>query len=114
MTKNLKRSIREKYKRRESNLHHAIEQYMLFADDRLNESIAGKARDKEQILKIIEKCKELLAELPEPNEFKIDPDIDIEELLGDNNTEEIIEAGKKWFASLTPEELEEIKNYKGE
>lgn len=111
MTKDLKRSIRDKYKRREAHLYHAIEQYLMHAEDRIDESVAGKARDRERIEKISQKCRELMEELPEPKEYQIDPNMDIEDLLGENNIDEILEAGRKWFENLSAEELEEIMNY---
>jgi len=112
MVKDIKRSIRDKYKRREAHLYYAIEQYLMHADDRLNEELAGKARDKDKIDAISEKCRELFAEIPAPKEFQIDPNMDIEDLLGENNIEDILKAGKEWFNNLSPEELKKIENYR--
>ncbi len=111
MVKDLKRSIRDKYKRREAYLYYAIEQYLIHAEDRLNEQIAGKARDKEKIEQISQSCCNLLSEIPVPKEYQIDQNIDIEEFLGKNNTEEILKAGKEWLDNLSPDELVEIRSF---
>lgn len=111
MLKDLKRSIRNKYKRREALLYYAIKSYLNHAEERLNESLAGKARDRKRIEKISQKCREMMEELPEPKDYQIDPNIDIEVLLGENNTDEILKAGKEWFESLSAEEVEEIRNF---
>lgn len=111
MVDNLKRSIRDKYKRRENQLRHAIEQYLIFAEKRLSASEAGKARNTSEIENICARCNELLAALPEVKGYKLDPSIDIEKLLGENDIDEILKAGDEWFNSLTPEEVKEILEY---
>lgn len=114
MVKDLKRSIRDKYKRRERDLYFILEQYLMHAEDRLNESIAGKIRDRDRIEKVVAKCRDLLEELPVPKKYQIDPNISIEDLLGENNTEQILKEMKEWSDNLTDEEWEEIRNYRDE
>ena len=111
MVKDLKRSIRDKYKRRERDLYYVLEQYLIHAKDRLDESRAGKARDRETVEELVQKCEELLQEVPVPKEYEIDPNMSIEEFLGENNTEQILKEMKEWSDSLTEEEWEEIKSY---
>ncbi|MBT2771975.1 hypothetical protein J7J47_06955 [Halomonas sp. ISL-60] len=111
MVKDLKRSIRDKYKRRERDLYYVLEQYLIHADDRLDESRAGKIRDRERVEELVSKCRELLQEVPVPKEFEIDPNMTIEEFLGENDTEQILKEMKEWSDSLTEEEWEELRNH---
>lgn len=111
MVKNLKRSIREKYKRREANLYHTIEDYLLHAEERLNEKLAGKIRNREKVEQITEKCREILMILPIPKEYQDIPDMNIEELLANNCIDEILKEGEQWRNNLSPEELKEIRNF---
>ena len=67
--KNLKRSIRDKYKRRLKNLAHAVEALNDAAKNRLSDG--GKIRDKDDVLKILEALDSLKDLLPE-NDVELD------------------------------------------
>lgn len=112
MVKNLKRSIRDKYKRRERNLYHALEQFLLYAEDRLDESIAGKIKNREKTEQLVFLCAKLLEEIPEPKENMIDPNLDIVDMLdiAEKNTRRISKEAQEWEYSLSDEELELILN----
>ena len=114
MVKDLKRSIRDKYKRRERNLYHMLEQYLIYAGDRLDGNRAGKIRDRERVEKLISKCKELLQEIPVPKEYEIDTNMDIEDLLGENDTDQILKEMKERSDNLTEKEWEKIRSYDDE
>ncbi|WP_217542885.1 hypothetical protein [Vibrio metschnikovii] len=109
MAKDEKRSIRDKYNRRLKHLYYALEQYLLFAEERLDESKAGKIRNKEETEDIVEKVKELLVLVPEP---KL-PVLDFDALFGStfDETEEILKQGKEWTDSLSEYEVEEIHQF---
>ncbi|EMG0013670.1 hypothetical protein V4X81_003688, partial [Acinetobacter baumannii] len=66
--KDIKRSIRDKYKRRETGLRIVLEDFIIHANDRIDESRAGVARNSNDIKLYIQKCQELLDVLPEIKE----------------------------------------------
>lgn len=68
MVKDIKRSIRDKYKRREKGLRIVLEDFIIHANDRIDESRAGVAKNSNDIKLYIEKCQELLKVLPEITE----------------------------------------------
>jgi hypothetical protein len=61
--KNLKRALREKYKRRLSNLTRAVKELQGAAKDRLADG--GKIRDKVEVLKILDALDSLKTLLPD-------------------------------------------------
>ncbi|MDP2101139.1 hypothetical protein [Tabrizicola sp.] len=63
--KNLKRSLRDKYKRRLKNLAHAVEELQSAADALMSDG--GKIRDKDEVLKILQALDSLKNLLPEAN-----------------------------------------------
>lgn len=67
--KDIKGSIRQKYKRRLVWLYHAIEQYEIVANDRIEKG--GNIRDRDEIEVILELIKPLKERLP-----KTDTEID--------------------------------------
>lgn len=112
MAKNEKKSIYQRYKRREKGLYHVIQDYIIHAEMRLNPKVAGKARNSDQIEKIVQKCRELLVVLPEPNEEVQDYNFDFIAIL-DNLTDadEILKKGEEWRESLSEEEWKEIQDF---
>lgn len=63
--KNIKRSLRDKYKRRLNSLAHAVEELQSAANARLSDG--GKIRDKDEVLKILQALDSLKNLLPEAN-----------------------------------------------
>lgn len=57
--KDKKRSIRDKYKRRLKNLAFMLDEYIMHAEERLNEKKAGKIRNKKETQELLQKCTEL-------------------------------------------------------
>lgn len=108
MAKDVKRSIRNKYNIRLRNLHHILEQYLIHAEDRLNKSLAGNVRNREETEAIVEKSKELLELLPKPKEVEIDFDAIFN---SESNIDEILKQGQEFIDNLTEEEWEEIRTY---
>ena len=63
--KNLKRSLRNKYKRRLNNLAHAVEELQSATKALLSDG--GKIRDKDEVLKILQALDSLKNLLPQAN-----------------------------------------------
>lgn len=62
--KDKKRSIRDKYKRRLKNLAFMLDEYIMHAEERLNEKKAGKIRNKKETQELLQKCTELRKIIP--------------------------------------------------
>ncbi|MHA3098403.1 hypothetical protein [Acinetobacter brisouii] len=108
MTRNLKRSIREKYQRREKWLYETLQDYLIHANERLDVNIAGTARDKDNIEEIVKKCKELLNLLPKPKDDF--PDIDLEAILQSApDVDAILTEGKDWREKFSEDDLKGLK-----
>lgn len=106
--KDLKRSIRDKYKRGLSNLRRALDTYIHTANERLGATRAGKIHKRKETEQLLQMCNDLLSKIPEEKLLEIDFD----RLFSDseNDTEKIIEEMSEWFNSLSKDELEELKS----
>lgn len=111
---NQKDSIRERYKLRQIWLYNILEDYLLHASMRLDENIAGKARDRETIEKIVKAANSLIEVIPIPveNNDALDIDFDIEALIANvRSVDDILKEGEEWEKSLTDDERKLIANY---
>jgi hypothetical protein len=62
--KDQKTSIRNKYKRRLRNLATTLDDFIIQAESRLDEQLAGKIHKREEVVKLLESCKALRATIP--------------------------------------------------
>lgn len=69
-SKDPKKSIRLKYNRRKEYLRHCLQQFLIFAEERLDESKYGKIYKKNDVTLLYEGAKELLAKFPPEKEIK--------------------------------------------
>jgi len=70
-SKKRKLSIHHKYNRRLVRLSFSLEEFLKLADMKLDMSLFGKVHDREQIMQIVDKCRELTA-LLQDSKNKID------------------------------------------
>lgn len=97
--KDPKTSIRLKYNRRREYLRHSLEQFLMFAEERLDEEKYGKIYKKSEVENLLKGANELLEKFPSKKEYEF--------TQGDfANFEWMLEeAGKE-----TEEIMENIKN----
>ncbi len=68
--KDPKTSIRLKYNRRRESLRHSLEQFLLFAKERLDEEKYGKIYKKEEVINLLKGAEELLGKLLAKKEYE--------------------------------------------
>lgn len=68
--KDPKKSIRLKYNRRREYLRHSLEQFIIFAEERVDEEKYGKIYKKDEVDNLIKGAKELLEKFPDKKEYK--------------------------------------------
>ena len=73
--KNLKVSIHNKYKRRLKSLSRLLDDFIFHADQKLDRAITGNIHHREDIKKIVAKCRELAVLLPDPADLSDNPPI---------------------------------------
>jgi len=110
MKKNIKRSIREKYSRRLRDLYYTLEQYLIYADYRLDQSLGGYIWKRSEIEEIIKRSKSLLEIVPE----SAIPEIDYEKIfdLEFNQSDLIIETAKDFVNNLSDTEWKVVRQHK--
>lgn len=97
--KDPKVSIRLKYNRRREYLRHSLEQFIIFAEERLDEEKYGKIYKKSEVESLLNGANELLSQFPDKKEIEFtQEDFANFELM-------LEEAGKE-----TEEIMENIKN----
>ena len=107
-----KNSIREKYKRRQERLYIILQDYLFHASMRLDENVAGKAKDRETIEKIVKAVNALIEVIPIPVENNDDFEIDFEAVIASlRSVDDILKEGEEWEKSLTDDERKLIANY---
>lgn len=115
--KNKKRSIHLKYKRRLRSLAHALEDFLLHAEDKLDRSKSGAIQHRKFIEEVVEKAQELSDMLPPPEEiFPYPKGLDLEKALGVQPTSGSGEAEEHLVTNsalqeileMSPEELQRV------
>jgi hypothetical protein len=66
--KDPKKSIRLKYNRRRENLRHTLDQFIMFAEDRIDEEKYGTVYKKDEVISLIKGARELLEKFPPKKE----------------------------------------------
>lgn len=114
--KELKTSIRLKYNRRREYLRHSLEQFLIFAEERLDEEKYGKIYKKAEVENLLKGANELLDSFPAEKEHEFTQedfanfDLMLEE--AGKETEKIMENIKNdntEYVALLKELREEIK-----
>ncbi len=72
--KDPKKSIRLKYNRRREFLRHSIEQFILFAKERIDEEKYGKIYKKDEVTTLLDGAEELLMKFPQKKEYEFTKD----------------------------------------
>lgn len=110
--KNPRLSVHNKYKRRLRALSFSVEDFLLHAEMKLDESISGRIYKKSEIEQIVAKAKELAELLPDPADAIDCPPIreDFLEVLQQTagDTEKIIADAEAFFKGLSKEEWDEM------
>lgn len=114
--KDPKKSIRLKYNRRREFLRHSLEQFIIFANERLDEDKYGKIYKKEEVENLLKGADDFLKTFPPKKEYEFTPedfanfDLALEEAA--KETEKLFENMKNDntdYVSLLKEIQEEIE-----
>lgn len=72
--KDPKKSIRLKYNRRREFLRHSLEQFIIFANERLDEDKYGKIYKKEEVENLLKGADDFLKTFPPKKEYEFTPE----------------------------------------